>query len=314
MIIVDTHCDTLKYAMEGNKSLYSNDLHNDFSRMKEKGQFVQFFAIFIERQLIKVTPLQYTISAIDYFYNELDKHSDVISLCCNYDDIMKAFGENKSAAVLSIEDGCALQGDLYVLRILYELGIRSICLTWNHSNEIAVGIDDSIKYKNTDGLSQFGIDTIREMNRLGMLVDVSHLSEAGFWDVVQYCKGPFIASHSNAYSICGNQRNLTDKKIAALKNSGGVMGINLYPEFLHDSGKAEISDVVKHIEHVASIAGIDCIGLGCDFDGIEAIASGITGVQDIDKILNALLALNYPEEAISKIAGENFLRVIKQVL
>ncbi|MDD4494408.1 MAG: dipeptidase [Eubacteriales bacterium] len=312
MIIIDTHCDTLKYAMEGRKSLYSNDLHNDFLRMKEKGQFVQFFAIFIEQQFLKVSPLQYTIDAIDYFYNELNKHSNVVTLCRNYNDIMKAFSEEKSAALLSIEDGCALQGDLSILRVLYKLGIRSICLTWNHKNVIAVGIEDASKDAN--GLSQFGIQTVREMNRLGMLVDVSHLSEPGFWDVVQYCKSPFIASHSNAAAICGNERNLTDQQIIALKNNGGVMGINLYPEFLNDSGKADISDVVRHIEHVASIAGIDCIGLGCDFDGIEEIASGITGVQDIDKLFNELLKFNYPEKVISKIAGENFLRVIKQVL
>ena len=147
-----------------------------------------------------------------------------------------------------------------------------------------------------------------------MLVDVSHLSEQSFWDVSDLCKGPFIASHSNSKAICSHRRNLTDDQILAINKSGGTIGINLCPDFLANSGKANISDIIRHIEYIASLAGIDCIALGSDFDGIHDLPEGIKGVQDIRKIFEALLRLNYTEETLAKIAGENIIRIVKEVL
>jgi membrane dipeptidase len=164
------------------------------------------------------------------------------------------------------------------------------------------------------GLTPFGKKVVEEMNSLGMLVDVSHISEKGFWDVLELTRSPIIASHSNAQSICSHVRNLTDEQIKAIGKNGGVMGINFYPAFLNDSKKASVTDIVNHIEHMASLVGCDYIGIGADFDGVEALPEGINGLQDVEKVINTLLKLNYSQEWVEKIAGLNFLRVIKSVL
>ena len=212
--------------------------------------------------------------------------------------------------MLSIEGGEALAGELYVLRMLYKLGVRSICLTWNNRNEIADGLYE----KDTrGGLTTFGKEVVREMNRLGMIVDVSHLSNQGFWDVIETTKKPIIASHSNAKKICPHIRNLDNEQIIALHRNGGVMGINLCDEFISDDNP-DVLNIIRHIEHIASLVGVDHVGIGADFDGVERLPNGINGVQDITKILEELRKLNYKQEDIAKIAGGNFLRIIKEVL
>lgn len=311
MIIVDAHCDTITRLMETKENLIKNNCHVDIERMKQKGSYVQFFAAFISPEYCQAYAMKRAMQIIDKFYQQIEIYSDNIMSCCNYRDIENAVSSSKVAAILSIEGGDALQGDLSALRMFYRLGVRSLCLTWNHRNEIADGVADGIT---GGGLTPFGRDVIMEMNRLGMIVDVSHLSERGFWDVVEISGHPIIASHSNAKSVCSHRRNLTDEQILALKNNGGVMGMNLCPAFLTSEGEASLKDVINHIEHIASVGGIDIIGIGADFDGIDDTPREIKGVENIDGIFNELLKLNYPQEAVDKIAGGNFLRVIRQVL
>jgi membrane dipeptidase len=311
MIIVDAHCDTITRLMETKENLIKNNCHVDIERMKQKGSYVQFFAAFISPEYCQAYAMKRAMQIIDKFYQQIEIYSDNIMSCCNYRDIENAVSSSKVAAILSIEGGDALQGDLSALRMFYRLGVRSLCLTWNHRNEIADGVADGIT---GGGLTPFGRDVIMEMNRLGMIVDVSHLSERGFWDVVEISGQPIIASHSNAKSVCSHRRNLTDEQILALKNNGGVMGMNLCPAFLTNEGEASLKDVINHIEHIASVGGIDIIGIGADFDGIDDTPREIKGVENIDGIFNELLKLNYPQKAVDKIAGGNFLRVIRQVL
>jgi membrane dipeptidase len=237
-------------------------------------------------------------------------YKEHILFCRCYGDIQEAIQQGKAAALLSLENGLALQGELSSLRIFYKLGVRSVCLTWNGKNEIA----DGVKSTSDDGLTLFGRSLVREMNSLGMVVDVSHISKNGFWDVLSESKSPIIASHSNAISICSNIRNLDDEQISAIHKSGGVIGINLYPYFLTNTNKAALSDVIKHIEHIATVGGIDCIGLGTDFDGIECTPSDLRGVEELYRIFEELYRLNYSENDIEKIAGQNFLRVLKIIL
>jgi len=311
MIIVDAHCDTITKIMEKGEGLYKNNCHIDMERLKKSENFVQMFAAFIDPEYCQAYAMKRAIQIIDRFYQEIEINKDDIMLCCNYTDIEGAISSGKTAAVLSIEGGDALQGDLSALRMFYKLGVRSICLTWNFRNEIADGVSDSLS---GGGLTPFGRKVIKEMNSLGMIIDVSHISEKGFWDVIELSQKPIIASHSNAKKICKHKRNLTDEQILALKDINGVMGINLYPEFLEDSGKAGIKEIITHIEHIVGLAGIDHIGLGADFDGIESVPEGINGIQDIGKIFSELSKLNYSNKQIEKLAGQNFLRVIKEVL
>ncbi len=311
MTFVDAHCDTITTIMETGEALKNNNGHIDLDRLKKYDSFVQFFAAFIAPEQAKMGALKRTLDIIDRLYSQIEINKNDIMLCRNYNDITTAVKSRKVAAVLTIEGGEALEGSLAVLRMLYQLGVRAITLTWNFRNQIADGIADEIT---NGGLTPFGRQVVAEMNKLGMMVDVSHLSEAGFWDVINLSASPIIASHSNAKKICDHSRNLTDEQLLALKKNGGVTGINLCPYFIVKDGKAEIKHVIAHIEHILGLTGEDTLGLGADFDGIDKTPIGLEGVQCLSDLINELLKLNYNESLINKIAGENFLRVIKTVV
>ncbi len=311
MIFVDAHCDTVTRIMDTGEELFKNTCHIDMERMSSYGKYLQFFAAFVSPEFGRAYAMRRAVQIIDKYYEQININKCYITPCLNYGDIEAAFAEGKAAALLSIEGGDALQGELSALRVFYRLGVRSICLTWNHRNEIADGVADETP---GGGLTPFGRKVVSEMNSLGMLVDLSHIAEKGFWDVMGETESPVIVSHSNARKICGHRRNLRDGQILEVKRNGGVIGINLYPLFLNDSGKADMTDVIKHIEHIASLAGEDSIGIGADFDGIELVPDGINGIQDVVKIFNELARLNYTQQSIEKLAGANFIRVIRQVL
>ncbi len=311
MTFVDAHCDTITTIMETGEALKNNNGHIDLDRLKKYDSFVQFFAAFIAPEQAKMGALKRTLDIIDRLYSEIEINKNDIMLCRNYNDITTAVKSRKVAAVLTIEGGEALEGSLAVLRMLYQLGVRAITLTWNFRNQIADGVADEIT---NGGLTPFGRQVVAEMNKLGMMVDVSHLSEAGFWDVINLSASPIIASHSNAKKICDHSRNLTDEQLLALKKNGGVTGINLCPYFIVKDGKAEIKHVIAHIEHILGLTGEDTLGLGADFDGIDKTPIGLEGVQCLSDLINELLKLNYNESLLNKIAGENFLRVIKTVV
>lgn len=309
-IIVDGHCDTISLLTEKKLELISNNLHIDLHRMKKLGNCVQLFAVFVNVNKIKTSPLVYTIKLIDKLYSQVNEYSSMIEIAYTYNDIMRITQSNKICAVISIEGGEALEGDLSVLRMLYRLGVRCIGLTWNHKNQIGCGVLEEID----TGLSGFGIEVVKEMNNLGIIIDVSHLSELSFWHVVNYSTQPIIASHSNARKICSHKRNLNDDQITALAKGGGVIGINFYPPFLNNSGSAAIDDIIKHIDYIAGLVGIECVGLGSDFDGIELVPRGVEEVSKVNNIFNELAKRNYTQQQIDNIAGVNFLRVIQKVL
>ncbi len=311
MLIVDAHCDTITTIMKCGEELRKNNCHIDINRLKKYDSYVQFFAAFISPDHAKMGALKRTLCIVDRLYQEIESNKQDIMLCCNYSDMEDAFAHRKIAAVLTIEGGEALEGSLASLRMLYKLGVRGMTLTWNYRNQIADGVIDGIS---GGGLTPFGREVISEMNRLGMLVDVSHISEPGFWDVINLTASPVIASHSNSKKLCGHPRNLTDEQLLALKKNGGVAGLNLYPVFLNDGGKASIKDALAHIEYIVALTGEETLGLGSDFDGIEYTPEGLEGVQCYSNLLNELLKLNYSEALVKKIAGENFIRVIKSVL
>ncbi len=312
MIYFDAHCDTITEIMEKEENLYSNSCHIDIKRSKDLPyKHVQFFAAFISPSAGHAYAMKRAVQIIDKLMEQIQIYDNDMMLCCNYSQILEALENNKIAALLSIEGGEALQGDLAALRTFYRLGVRSICLTWNYRNEIADGVGDA---SSQGGLTPFGKEVVKEMNSLGMIIDVSHLSEKGFWDVVSESNQPFIASHSNAKAICSHKRNLTDQQLKAIAEKGGVVGINFYPPFLSDSGDADINDIIRHIEHMAGIIGCDHIGIGADFDGIEKTPRGISGIKDVEEVFNQLAKLNYKEEDIYKIAGENFMELMKKIL
>ena len=313
-IVFDGHCDTILEVMTHKRTLEKKSTtgHLDIPRMKEGGINIQFFAVFIEDIYKPDRSLKRTLQLIDCFYREIENNQDDISLVTNYNQIKKVNRAGKIAAILSIEGGEALEGDLGVLRVLYRLGVRLLTLTWNQRNQIADGIGES---RTGSGLTEFGIKVIDKMNDLGMLIDVSHLSETGFWDVIKRSKAPIVASHSNCYALCPHLRNLKDEQIKALADKGGVIGITFVPNFLtQEKRKTTVEDVVKHIDYLVEKAGIDCVGLGSDFDGTDGLPLGLEGVDKIPNITEGLLDRGYKEREIEKILGGNFLRVFKEVV
>lgn len=310
-VVVDAHCDTLT-AMIGQKRRlgeFSGGGQLDLPRLRAGGVNVQFFAAFIAPEC-KTLAARRTLELIDLFYREIKENEKDILPVKSKVEIDEALASGRIAALLSVEGGEALEGSIGVLRMLHRLGVRGLTLTWNGRNELGDGMGEE---KTGGGLTSFGVAVVKEMNRLGMLVDVSHLSEKGFWDVIRVSGQPVIASHSNCRVLCEHPRNLNDGQIRALAGKGGVMGITFVPDFL-GGAKPSVKEVLDHIDHAAAVGGVECVGLGSDFDGTDHLPAGLEDCAKIPAVTGGLIDRGYSDDAIKKILGGNFLRVIGQVL
>ncbi len=309
MRLVDLHCDTMDLLMGNDKKLYENDLCVDIKKLKKANSLAQTFALFVDTKDIK-NPHDYCISMYERFLGELNKNSNDISLATNYDEIIN---NNKISALLSIEEGAVLEGDIKKLEKFYDLGIRFLTLTWNYENEI--GYPNCFEEFKNKGLKRFGFEVIEKMNDLGMIIDVSHLSDGGFYDVYNNSKKPFIATHSNSRTVTDHSRNLTDDMIRCLGNSGGITGINFCNYFLNDrdDSNSTLEDIIKHIKHIVNVGGIEVLSIGTDFDGILSTVE-IKDISEMDKLVSSLKKNDFKESEIEKIFSKNALRVIKEVL
>lgn len=202
------------------------------------------------------------------FHEEMKKNSDEIVLATNYEEIMKNQSEGKLTALLSIEEGAVLEGKLENLKKFYDLGVRMMTISWNHVNELSFP-HNKVEYREK-GLTDFGREVVHKMNELGMLVDVSHISDGGFYEIAKISSKPIIATHSNSRAMMNHSRNLTDDMIKVLANKGGVTGINFFHLFLSDKSESKLEDMVRHIKHIVNVGGIDVVSLGSDFDGIDS--------------------------------------------
>ncbi|MCL4425648.1 MAG: dipeptidase [Firmicutes bacterium] len=313
-IVVDAHCDTLLPLVRGQKTLTqrSEAGHIDLPRLQEGGVKVQFFAAYVEADYKPDRALKRAIQLFDVFFEQIREAPQAITPATNMAEIKTAVAAGQVAAILAVEGGEAIQGDLGVLRMLYRLGVRSLGLTWNQRNDIADGVGEA---RTRGGLTEFGVKVVQEMNRLGLLVDVAHLSEAGFWDVCDVSEKPFVASHANSYALCPHRRNLKDEQIQALAEKGGVMGITFAAGFVdEEEKKATLARVLDHVEHVVSLVGPDHVGLGSDFDGTRKVAAGLEDVTRLPAITEGLWKRGFGEEDVRKILGGNFLRVLEEVM
>lgn len=312
-IVCDAHCDTVLalYKKDRKFEELSSLGHIDIPRLKMGKVDVQVFAVYIEERYKPKRSLHRVLELIDCLLTEVGKNNDDIELAYTFGDIERIISQNKIAAILAIEGGEAIEGKLYNLRILHRLGVRLITLTWNQRNDIA---DGSSHPNSKRGLTPFGKKVVKEMNRLGMLVDVSHLSESGFWGVINTTSQPIIASHSNSYKLCSHRRNLKDEQVKAIAENGGLIGVTFVPDFLTvEKQKATIDDVIDHIDYLVRLAGIDFVGLGSDFDGCEDLPVGLEGADKVYKIGEKLAERGYLADDIDKIMGKNFLRLFQKV-
>lgn len=312
MKLIDLHCDTIDKLMDYKEcNLFDNNFSVDIQKLKKANSLAQVFAIYFDLNLYKNNPYGRFEAMSDKFFREIEKYKDNISLVKSYNDILKNKEDNKISAILSIEEGGALNGKLNNLHNVYEKGVRLITLTWNYENEI--GYSHSTKGYELKGLKPFGIEVVENMNKLGIIIDVSHLNDGGFYDVAKISNKPFIASHSNSRSITNVSRNLSDDMIKILANSGGVIGINFYKVFLGNGYISKIEDIITHIKYITNIGGIDSVSIGSDFDGIPGVLE-IEDISQIEKLQDALFKSGFSHNNIEKIMYKNALRVIKDVL
>ena len=319
MNLIDMHCDTILLLMrEEGLQLKQSPLCVDLKKMKRAGSMAQFFACFVYMKEFTghdrfTKGYQHALRMMERGKKEFADNADMISLVTNYDELMRNYAMGKMSAFLTIEEGGILADDIKRLDHLYAEGIRMITLLWNGENCIGYPNSRDVALMQK-GLKPFGVETVERMNELGMIIDVSHLSDGGFWDVMRYSKKPVIASHSNARTLCSHPRNLTDDMIKALANRGGVAGLNFYPAFLNGSAKSDIDDLIRHIEHMYHVGGEDFVAMGMDFDGFDDGVSCIADIGQMDLLFDALKKRKFNDSQIEKIWYKNALRVIKEVL
>jgi len=307
--IVDGHSDILlNYLRDDNYNFKSNTKFQvDLPKLKKANVMLEVFAACPSIRGDKA--LKKTIKIIDKF-NYLLKNTEEVELAKDYKEIEDVISSNKIAAILAIEGADGIS-NLSTLRVFYELGVRMITLTWNYRNYIADGLNE---IEANGGVTKFGKKFIKEMDNLGMVIDLSHLTPSSFWDVIEYSSNPVVASHSNVKNICNHKRNLDDKQIKAIAQSGGLVGINFCPEFIKDNKKVKIDDIIEHINYIKNLVGIDFVGLGTDYDGITETPESLENISKLQNLIKGLKNADFSEEEIEKIINKNWLRVFKNVL
>ena len=361
-IAIDMHADTAQRLLDEQVDLQQElgDGHFDAVRAKAGGLDAQFFSIWVEPQLFGVTGARAMKRADDQIATVralAEKHPETWALATSADEIRAAVNAEKIAALMGLEGGYAIDERLENVQRYYDMGVRYMSPAWSVSTSWAGSSGDDVG--RTRGLNEFGKSVVREMNRLGMLIDVSHVSDPTFWDIVNTSTAPVVATHSACRAIADVPRNLTDEMIRALANSGGVVNVIFYPEHLEPGWSqkkkqvdAEIASMVQeasstepgdavhkkmardrvrsreyarrlppvtvarivdHIDHIVKLVGVDHVGIGSDFDGVQITTTGLATVAELPNLTKELLRRGYTETDVSKVLGGNMLRVLDAV-
>lgn len=343
--VIDLHCDTPMLFRDGGYDLGQRNQHGevDIPRLREGGVTAVFFSVYTSAyRNTELEAVQEALEIIDSIYREVERFPADLAIATTSDEIESLRAEGRIAVLLGIEGGHMINGSLAVLRMLYRLGGRYLTLT--HSRDTAwAGSSGS---DSNAGLSAFGREVIGEMNGLGMVVDVSHVSDQTFWDVLEASTAPIIASHSSARALASHKRNMTDDMIRATAERGGVVHVNYYNTFLDDGyaqrsrqweeanprqgrgegggarlqakltaiGRTPLDTLLNHFEHVIQVGGIEAVGLGSDFDGVEGeLPEGMEDISKVPAIADGLAGRGYASSDIDKVLGENSMRVFRDV-
>ena len=322
MKLFDLHCDTLYECCETGRHLRENDLHVNRAAARRYDHYAQFFALFCGarapsaeaakgRDCLLDTPEDARLARmLQTAKQEFAANQDWLMFCRSADDLEAAAQAGKAAAFLSIEGAELLPDRPDALDFAYDAGIRLITITWNYRSRYGC----SCVIDQDEGLTEEGKQLVRDCAEKGIIVDVSHLSEKGFWDVCETIDGPFAASHSDSRALCRHPRNLTDRQFAEIARRGGLVGVNLYTPFLVRQSDSVIDDAIDHIERFLGLYGEKTVALGCDFDGCDALPAGIDGLGDLYRLADRMLALGYTERAVNGLFYDNAAAFIRRML
>lgn len=325
MPFVDLHCDTVSQLLAARRlgrtdSLRrAEGLHVDLERLQKSGYLAQNFALFVnlkgekapilqeaapgDRYRLSMSarpedPLQEVLTLADLYWTQVEKNADIAAPALSFADMEAARQAGKVACLLTVEEGGVCLGETALLRTLHRLGVRMLTLTWNYENELAR------PNGRKGGLTEKGVEFLGEMEELGMIPDVSHLGDDGFWDLCRLAKRPFLASHSNCRALWPHRRNLTDEMLRALAHRGGLAGLNFYAGFLGPGETARTAHLLAHLRHMINVAGLEVAALGSDFDGIDtAVELGDSG--SMDRLLQALDQGGFTPREIDAITWKN---------
>ncbi len=362
-LVIDTHADTPGRFVDENFDL-SQDAgkgYMDFAKIKAGNLGAEFFSIWVDPKIYKGQEIKRALDMIDSVYEQARLHPDKMMMAFSTQDILAAHRQHKLAALMGVEGGHALQGDMRVLRDYYRLGVRYMTLTWSNTNELGDSSGDlnDTTVQHHDGITDFGRQVVREMNRMGMMVDISHVADRTMYQALATSRAPVIASHSSSRALTNAPRNMTDDMLVALARNGGVAQVNFYcgfisqkwvdtskklkdekdpdymkvqslfmaehnPQQIQELYAAEavlekklprppLSDLIDHIDHMVKVAGVDHVGIGSDFDGIDCSPQGIDSAADLPKITEALYQRGYKAADLQKILGGNLMRVFADV-
>ena len=312
MFILDSHCDTPSqiYRLSLDMSCENEGTHVDFPKLKRGEVDGAFFALYIPASMDAEPEkgFEYALKMLEATRRSVEENSHLAAFAGSREQAYKNKAEGRFSVFLGLENGSPIGESLNNLKYFYDNGIRYITLCHSGNNQICDSCATSVK--RWGGLSPFGREVVAEMNRLGLLIDVSHVSDDTFYDVLKYSVKPVVATHSCCRALCDHPRNMTDDMIRALAQAGGVIQINFYPIFLDSSESASVARIADHIDHAVNLAGIDHVGIGSDYDGIEVTPEGMEDISMMPKLFDELRERGYSESDLFKIAGENFFRIL----
>ena len=302
----DAHCDTIYRCLRTGAQLRENDGHLDLRRASAFGRFAQVFALYQDPEEVPQGSTMVREGQLLHqkFLREMEQNRNVIVPCRTGAEVDRAAADGKMAAILSIEGAELIGCDPGQVETAAEWGVRLLNPVWNHANRLS-GSNAELPEQ---GLTSYGRDFARRMEDCGIYPDVSHISDPGFWDVVRLARGPVVASHSNSRALCPHRRNLTDDMFRAIRDSGGVVGLNLYRPFVGPAGTME--ELTAHVEHFLSLGGEKTLCLGGDLDGCEELAAGMEGIQDVPQLWQALADRGYPRQLLEDLFWNNLRRLI----
>jgi membrane dipeptidase len=306
MKIIDLHCDTIARLIETQEGLFQNQGHFDLQRAQKAGLVLQFFSLFLYPDEHSQA-LKGILQQIDRFYEEIEQQSESVYPLLFIKDYQP--DEHRLAALLHLEGAECLGTEIEYLRIMYRLGLRSVGLTWNDRNLLADGVKEG---PNDGGLSQAGCRMVREMRKMGMLLDLSHIAPHGFYQAIDEYEGPVLVTHANARSLCDHPRNLDDNQLKKLAESGGVIGLNQVSGFVSTDKNPILEDFVNHIVYVSKLIGVEHVALGSDFDGADQVV--LPGVDAYLQLENMLGQKGFSRQEMEMIFHSNVERVIRQIL